>query len=81
MTTQDMLAGKFRMKSSPYPKTKVCDYPNNKPVLRFLQNKLEWYESNETAAPREMIYAIKCKANDMKKIVCPDNTPFLKFDI
>jgi hypothetical protein len=56
-----MYRGEFRLKSSPYPKLKVCEYPETTETLLFLENRMAFLLVNETNMPEPMIVGMGYK--------------------
>ncbi len=61
MTIKAMYRGEFRLKSSPYPNLKVCEYPETTETLSFLENRLAFLLANETNMPEAMIIGMGYK--------------------
>lgn len=51
MNQSEMRQGRFRLKNSPYPKIKVCDYPEDVKTLSFLEGRVGYFLRDDVECP------------------------------
>jgi hypothetical protein len=69
MKLSSMYKGNFRLKKSPYPELKVCDYPVSPQSLSYLEGLLSWLldEENDHSMPLPMLHGIAHTAEKIQK--------------